>query len=115
MLLLNVYDHLLVDIRIPHDGTKLLERDSAVFILVCEQNRLVDDLLQLRFFEVVANHHFEHMEEFSVRDVSVVVHIVDPEGKPQLAFFITFHAELTNSLDKLCNRKHGSAGGRIDR
>lgn len=55
---LDVDDHLFVNVGIADHGTELLERDSAVLVLVGEHNRLVDYLLQLGVFQVVADHHF---------------------------------------------------------
>ena len=56
---------------------KLFERDLAVAVGVGEDDRLVDDLLQLRVLQVVADHHLEHTEQLAVGDVPVLVHVVD--------------------------------------
>lgn len=47
------------------------------------------------------NGPYTHLEEFSVRDETVVVHVVYPEGEPQLGQLVALDAELRNALDKL--------------
>lgn len=60
--------------------TELLEGYPAVAVLVSVDDGLVDDLLQLCVFQVVAHHHLQHLEQLAVGDVAVLVHVVDPEG-----------------------------------
>lgn len=55
---LDIDDHLFVNVGITDYGTKLVERDFAVLVLVGEHNCLVNYLLQLGVFQVVAHHHF---------------------------------------------------------
>ena len=43
-------------------------------------------MLQLHVVQVVANHHLQHLEELPVRDVPVIVDVVDLESKSQLLF-----------------------------
>lgn len=38
--------------------TKFFEIDLAIFIFVSKQNGLINNLLQLSVFQVIANHHF---------------------------------------------------------
>lgn len=40
----------------------------------------VNNLLQLCVFQVVPYHHLQHLEQFSVGDVAVLVHVIDLEG-----------------------------------
>lgn len=54
---LNVDDHLFVDVGVAHHRAELLEGDFAVLVLVGEHDGLVDNLLQLGVFQVVADHH----------------------------------------------------------
>lgn len=42
-----------------------------------------------------------HLEELSVRDVAVVVHIVDAESETQFGQLVALHAELRDALDEL--------------
>lgn len=49
--------NLLMDIGVTDYRTELVKRDLAVLVLVGEQNGLVDDLLQLRVLQVIADHH----------------------------------------------------------
>lgn len=46
-----------MDIGVADHRTELVERDLAVLVFVGEQNGLVDDLLQLRVLQVIADHH----------------------------------------------------------
>ena len=76
---LDVHHHLFVDVRVADDLAELLEVDLAVVVLVREEDRLVDDLLELRVLQVGAHHHLQHLEELAVADVPVIVNVVDPE------------------------------------
>lgn len=58
---------------------ELLERYPAVAVLVGVDDGFVHNLLQLCVFQVVAHHHLEHLEQFTVGDVAILVHVVDPE------------------------------------
>lgn len=60
--------------------TELFKGYPAVSVLVCVDNGLVHDLLELRVLQVVAYHHLQHLEELAVGDVAVLVHVVDPES-----------------------------------
>lgn len=68
---------------------KLFEGDFAVVVVVSLDDRAVDQLLQLHIVEVSANHHLEHGEELSVRDVAVVVNIVDLEGETEFLLLLS--------------------------
>jgi len=79
---------------------KLLETEFAVSVFVCFHNGFVHDLLQLHVLppktvspdtimgllcgrgtnlEVTPNHHLQHQEQLSARDVAVSDHVVDLE------------------------------------
>lgn len=60
--------------------TELFKGYPAVSVLVCIDDGLVHDLLELRVLKVVAHHHLQHLEELAVGDVAVLVHVVDPES-----------------------------------
>jgi len=57
-------------------------------------------LLQLCVFQVIAHHHFENKEEFSIRDEVVSVHVVYFEGKPKLLFTPSATAEGAQATNK---------------
>ncbi len=60
--------------------TEFFKGDFPVAIRVGVDNGFVDYLLQLCVFQVAANHHLEHLEQLTVRDVAIFVHVVDFEG-----------------------------------
>ena len=57
--------------------TKFFKRNFSVAIAVSMDDGFIDYLLQLCIFQVAANHHFEHLEQLTVWDVTVFVHVVD--------------------------------------
>ena len=61
-------------------STEFLEGNLSVSVGVGVDDGLVDYLLQLRVFEVVADHHFQYLKQLAVRDEPVAVHVVDLEG-----------------------------------
>ena len=62
------------------NGAELFEVDFSVSVLVCEEDGLIHDLLQLSVCEVSAHHHLQHLEQFPIRDEAIFVHVVDLEG-----------------------------------
>lgn len=60
--------------------TKLFEWDLSILVLVGEDDRFVYNLLELSVFKVVSDHHFQHLEQFSVRYEAVVIHVIDSKG-----------------------------------
>lgn len=60
--------------------TELFEGYPAVSILVCVDDGLINDLLQLRVLQVIPHHHLQHLEELTIGDVAVLIHIIDPKG-----------------------------------
>ena len=46
-----------------------------------------------------------HLKQLSVWDVSIIIHVIDSEGKSQLWFLVTLNAELGDSLNKLWKKK----------
>ena len=77
-----------MDIGVADHRTELVERDLAVLVLVGEQNGLVDDLLQLRVLQIIADHHLQNGEQLGVRDEPVVIHIVNSERNCFLCWFL---------------------------
>lgn len=61
-------------------GAELLEGYFSVSVLVGVDDGFVDDLLELRVLQIVAHHHLQDLEQFTVGYVAVFVHVVDPEG-----------------------------------
>ena len=53
---------------------------GKIFVFIRKQNGLVDDLLQLGVLQVVADHHFENLKQLAIRNVSIIVHVIDPES-----------------------------------
>lgn len=90
-----------MDVGVAHDRAELFEGNFAVLVLVGEHNGLVDDLLQLGVFQVVAHHHFQHLKQLPVRDEPVVVHVVYSERKFELGQLVALDTELGHALDKL--------------
>lgn len=76
-----------MDIRVAYYSTKFFERNSAILVAICKADGLVDYLLQLSILEVVADHHFQHLKQLSVWDVTIIIHVVDSKcdcGKEQV-------------------------------
>lgn len=59
------------------DRAELLKRDLSVAVRVSIDDRLVDDLLKLRIFEIVADHHLEHLEQLAIRNIAVTIDVID--------------------------------------
>lgn len=60
--------------------TELFKGYPAVSVLVCIDNGLVHDLLELRVLQVVAYHHLQNLEELAIGDVAILVHVIDPKS-----------------------------------
>lgn len=101
MGVLNINDHLLVNVGVPHYLTELLKTDLAIVVPVSKQNRLVHDLLQLCILQVIPHHHLQNLEKFSVGDVAVVIYVVYSEGESEFAIFVSFDTKLRHSLNEL--------------
>jgi hypothetical protein len=52
-----------MNIRIANYRTEFVEGDFSILILIGKDNRLVNYLLQLGVFKIVANHHFQYLGE----------------------------------------------------
>ena len=76
-------------------------------VLVGVDDGLVDDLLQLRVLQIVADHHFEHLEQFTIGYITVAVHVVDLEGELEFGLFLALHTELRYAFDKLFSFSEG--------
>lgn len=51
-----------MDIRITNYRAKFVKRYFTIFIFIGKNNSLIDDLLKLRIFQIVADHHFQHLQ-----------------------------------------------------
>eukprot|EP00918_Siedleckia_nematoides_P104032 GHVU01226912.1.p2 GENE.GHVU01226912.1~~GHVU01226912.1.p2 ORF type:complete len:117 (+),score=14.58 GHVU01226912.1:742-1092(+) len=84
-----------------HHVVELLVGDEAVAVLVGLNDCAVDELLQLLVGEVVADHHLHDGEEFPVRDVSVLLDVVDVEGELYLRLVVGRRCELRETDEEL--------------
>ena len=62
---------------------EFIEGKETVLITIALCHSTVHQLLQLNVRKVAPNHHLEHSEQFSVRNVTIIIDIVDLEGKLQ--------------------------------
>ena len=46
--------------------------------LVIQEDGLVHYLLQLGVLQIVPHHHLQHLEQLSVGNKTIVVHVIDP-------------------------------------
>ena len=81
---LAVNGQLVNNVEMLGDIDEFSEGDFSVQILVGLDNGSVDQLLQLHIVEVIADHHLEYREQLSIRDVAVIVDVVDLESKSKL-------------------------------
>ena len=81
---LAVNGKLVNDVEMLGNVYEFSEGDLSVQILIGLDNGSVDQLLQLHIVEVIADHHLEHREQLSIRDVAVIVDVVDLESKSKL-------------------------------
>uniref|UniRef100_A0A1I8I7K6 CUB domain-containing protein n=2 Tax=Macrostomum lignano TaxID=282301 RepID=A0A1I8I7K6_9PLAT len=65
---LNVYNHFLMNVESTDHVAEFFKGNSAVSILVGKDNCLVHYLLQLAVFQVVADHHLQHLRTESAID-----------------------------------------------
>ena len=89
-----IFDHL----------AELFKRDLAVEVFVCLDDGTVHKLLQLDIVQVVADHHLEHLEQFTVGNVPVIVDVVDLEGEAQLLFLAGAGRQGVETLNELEER-----------
>ena len=83
----SVVDGQLVDdIKVLDHFGEFLKADLAVHVLVGLDDGAVDQLLQLYVIQVVADHHLEHGKELTVRDVAIIVDVINLESESQLFF-----------------------------
>ena len=80
---LHINDHLFVNVCVSYDFAELFKVDFSVLVLVGEEDGLVHDLLELGVLQVGPNHHLKHLEQLTVTDVTVIVHIVDSANKQE--------------------------------
>ena len=73
-------------------------------VLVSLNYSSIHQLLQLHVVEVVADHHFKHSEELSVRDEAVIIDIVDLKSEPQFLLLTRPCREGVETLHELEER-----------
>ncbi len=83
---------------------ELIERDLSIEIGVCLHNSAVDQLLKLCVVQVSANHHFEHLKKFTVRNKSIVVNVIDLESETQFVFLRCACRQRVQTLNKFEER-----------
>ena len=67
---------------------EFVEGNFSVEVFICFNNSPVHQLLQLHVRQVSAHHHLQHREQFAIRDVPVVVDVVDLKCELQLFFLV---------------------------
>ena len=66
--------------------TELLERDLPVKVFISLNYSPVDQLLNLDISQILADHDLQSFEQFSVRNESIVIYIVNLKCESQLLF-----------------------------
>ena len=72
-----------MNVCVADDFAKLLKVDFSVPIFVGIQDGLVNNLLDLFVFQVGPNHQLKRLEQLTVADVAIIVHVVDSETQKQ--------------------------------
>lgn len=83
---------------------EFVERYLSVKVFICFNDCPVYQLLKLHVRQVGANHHLQHCEQFSVRNVPVVVDVVDLERKLQFLLLVSACRQRVKSLHELKER-----------
>ena len=91
---------LLDNIHVLDHVAELLEADLSVHVLVSFNDFAIHQLLQLHIGKIATNHHLQHPEEFTIRDVSIVVDVIDLESKSELLFMGGTSVEAVQALHK---------------
>ena len=84
-----------LDIKRMDHFLKFLEWDLPIQILISLDYSPIYELLELWFREIVAHHHLENCEEFSVADKPVIINIIDLECKLEFLFRWGYTFELS--------------------
>ena len=77
------------------------EGDLAVEIFISLDDGAVDELLQLHIVQVVTHHHFQNLEQFTVRDETIVVDVVNLESKSEFLVGGSASREGVKTLNEL--------------
>lgn len=72
------------DVQVLDHFGKLLEANFAIHVFISLDDSSVNELLKLDIVQIATNHHFEHLEQFSVRNIPVIVNIIDLESESEL-------------------------------
>lgn len=62
---------------------EFVERDLAIEVGIGLNDGPVNELLELHVVQVAANHHLQDGEQLSIGNESVVIDVVDLEGKAE--------------------------------
>ena len=89
------------DVKVADHNAELLEGNLAVEISVGLNDGTIDELLQLGVVQVVTNHHLEDLEEFAVRDETIIVDVIDLESETQLFLLTGTGGQRVQTLDEL--------------
>ena len=74
------------DIEVLDHLRELIEGDLSVLVGIGLYYGPINKLLQLDVVQVVADHHLQHLEELTVRDVAIIIDVVNLECESQLLF-----------------------------
>ena len=69
------------DIEVLDHIAELSEGYFAVKVLIGLHDGAINELLELSIVQVVTHHHLEDLEELTVRDIAIVVDVVNLEGE----------------------------------
>ena len=69
------------DIEVLDHIAELSEGYLAVKVLIGLHDGAINELLELSIVQVVTHHHLEDLEELTVRDIAIVVDVVNLEGE----------------------------------
>jgi hypothetical protein len=67
-----------------YHSTELLKANLSVKVRIRLDDRSVHELLELHVCQVVSDHHLQDFEKFTIRNESVIVHVVDSEDESKL-------------------------------
>ena len=96
-----VDSELVDDIEVLDHDAELIEGDLTIEVSVGLHDRPVDELLQLHIVQVVTHHHFQNLEQLTVRDETIVVDVVNLESKSEFLVGGSASREGVKTLDEL--------------
>merc|ERR1719341_1289313 len=81
---LQVNRELFSNADILHCILELIERELTITILVSTNDLAINKLLELNLAQIVADHHFHDLEEITIGNVPILIHIIDGECELEL-------------------------------